>query len=114
VPTADGQEDSRDLDRPLEETAMHHPSHRIRHDPVRVVVEDEPGLEDRVRQAACRARESDRAVELVEAVVAASDHAARARLIRCMDEALEVARRAAPGVDIRVGSPIELPRPRHG
>jgi hypothetical protein len=34
-------------------------------------------------------------------------------MIRLMDEALEVARTAAPGVQIRVGSPIELPQPRH-
>lgn len=81
-------------------------------DPVRVVVEDVPELGDRVREAACRAHESGRAVELVEPVVAEGDHAARARLIRCMDEALTVARRAAPGVEIRVGVPIELPHPR--
>jgi len=34
-------------------------------------------------------------------------------VIRCMDEALAVARRTAPGVPVRVGSPIELPQPRH-
>ena len=81
-------------------------------DPVRVVVEDVPELEERVRAAARRAHESARAVELVEPAVAEDDHAARARMIRRMDEALAVARRAAPGVEIRVGGPIELPRPR--
>jgi len=78
------------------------------------VVEDVPEFENRVREAARRAHESDRAVELVEPVVAACDHAARTRMIRRMDEALAVARRAAPGVEIRVGVQIELPRPRGG
>ena len=81
-------------------------------DPVRVVVEDVPEIEDRVRAAARRAHESDRAMELVEPVVAEIDHAARAQMIRRMDEALAVARLAAPGLEIRVGVPIELPRPR--
>lgn len=81
-------------------------------DPVRVVVEDVPEIEDRVRAAVRRAHESDRAVELVEPVVAERDHAARAQMIRRMDEALALARRTAPGVEIRVGVPIELPRPR--
>lgn len=80
---------------------------------VRVVVDDVPELDDLVEEAARRALESDRALELVEAAVPASDHAARARLIRCMDEALDVARRTAPGVSVRVGAAIELPRPRH-
>ena len=83
------------------------------HDPVRVVVDDVPELDDLVREAARRARDSDRAVELVEPAVPECDHAARARMIRLMDEALEVARREAPGVQVRVGVPIELPRPRH-
>jgi hypothetical protein len=82
-------------------------------DSVRVVVEDVPDLDDLVREAAHRALESHRALELVEAAVPPRDHVARARLIRCMDEALEVARRTAPGVPVRVGAPIELPRPRH-
>ena len=82
-------------------------------DPVRIVVEDVPGIEDRVSEAARRARDSGCAVELVESTVAENDHAARARMIRRMDEALAVARRAAPGVEIRVGAPIELPGPRH-
>ena len=82
-------------------------------DCVRVVVDDVPELDDLVREAARRALLSDRAVELVEPAVPESDHAARARMIRLMDEALEVARREAPGVQIRVGNPIELPRPRH-
>lgn len=81
-------------------------------DPVRVVVEDVPAIEERVKEAARRAHESHTAVELVEPFVAESDHAARARMIRRMDAALAVARRAAPGVEIRVGVPIELPRPR--
>jgi len=76
------------------------------------VVEDVPEIEDRVREAARRAHESDRAMELVEPVVAEIDHAARAQMIRRMDEALAVARLAAPGLEIRVGVPIELPRPR--
>ncbi len=80
---------------------------------VRVVVEDVPELDELVREAAHRALESDRALELVEAAVPPRDHAARARVIRCMDEALDVARRTAPGVRVRVGAPIELPRPRH-
>ena len=82
-------------------------------DSVRVVVEDVPELDDMVREAAHRALESDRALELVGSAVPPRDHAARARVIRCMDEALDVARRTAPGVRVRVGSPIELPRPRH-
>jgi hypothetical protein len=82
-------------------------------DVVRVVVDDVPELDDLVRQAARRAQLSDRAVELVEPAVPECDHAARARMIRLMDEALEVAREAAPGVQVRVGAPIELPRPRH-
>ena len=57
-------------------------------------------------------RPPDRAMELVEPVVAEIDHAARAQMIRRMDEALAVARLAAPGLEIRVGVPIELPRPR--
>lgn len=81
-------------------------------DPVRVVVEDVPAIEERVKEAARRAQESHTAVELVEPFVAENDHAARARMIRRMDAALAVARRAAPGVEIRVGGPIELPRPR--
>ena len=76
------------------------------------MVEDVPDLEARVRDAARRAQRSDRAVELVEPVVAEDDHATRALMIRRMDEALAVARRAAPGVAIRVGAPIELPHPR--
>lgn len=80
---------------------------------VRVVVDDVPELDDLVREAARRAQLSDRAIELVEPAVPESDHAARARMIRLMDEALEVARREAPGVQVRVGNPIELPRPRH-
>jgi len=81
-------------------------------DPVRVVVEDVPAIEERVKEAAQRAHESHAAIELVEPFVAESDHAARARMIRRMDAALAVARRAAPGVEIRVGVAIELPRPR--
>ena len=81
-------------------------------DPVRVVVEDVPEIEDRIRAAVRRAHQYDRAVELVEPVVAERDHAARAQMIRRMDEALALARRTAPGVEIRVGVPIELPRPR--
>lgn len=81
-------------------------------DAVRIVVEDAPDLDERVWAAARRARETHGCVELVEPVVAEDDHAARARMIRRMDEALALARRAAPGVDIRVGLPIELPRPR--
>ncbi len=91
---------------------MHHAPAPRRPDPVRVVVEDVPEIEDRVREAARRAHQADRAVELVEPVVAATDHAGRARMIRRMDEALAVARRASPGVEIRVGVPIELPSPR--
>ena len=81
-------------------------------DRVRVVVEDVPDLDERVSEAARRARESGRAVELVQTVVAEDDHAGRACLIRRMDGAVATARRAAPGVDVRVGAPIELPRPR--
>ena len=83
-------------------------------DTVRVVVEDVPDLEERVSEAARRARDSGRAVELVQTVVAEDDHEARACLIRCMDEALTAARRAVPGVDVRVGAPIQLPRQRAG
>lgn len=90
----------------------HAPAARPPH-AVRVVVDDVPELDDLVRQAARRAQLADCAVELVEPVVPECDHAARARMIRLMDEALEVAREAAPGVLVRVGSPIELPRPRH-
>jgi hypothetical protein len=93
---------------------MTHPPAPRRPEPVRVVIEDVPDLEDRVREAARRARESARPVELVEPGTAEGDHAARARICRRMDEALEVARRAAPGVQVRVGAPIELPRPRNG
>jgi hypothetical protein len=82
-------------------------------DTVRLVVDDVAGLADLVREAALRARGSDRALELVEPAVPACDHAARARVIRRMDEALDVARHAAPGVQVRVGAPIELPSPRH-
>ena len=89
----------------------HAPAHRPP-DAVRVVVEDVPDLDDRVRSAARRAHASERALELVEPSIALGDHAARARMIRHMDEALEVARQAAPGVEIRVGAPIPLPRPR--
>ena len=60
-------------------------------------------------EAARRALDSDRAVE---PVVAENDHATRALMIRRMDEALAVARRIAPGVEVRVGVPRTLPRPR--
>lgn len=80
--------------------------------PVRVVVEDVADLDDRVVEAARRARACDRAVELVQPYVPECDHEARAALIRRMDAALEVARHAAPGVEIRVGERAELPRPR--
>ena len=89
----------------------HAPARRT--DPVRVVVDDVPELDDLVREAARRALDSDRVVELVEPAVPECDHAARARMCRLMDEALEVARHAAPGVQVRVGAAIELPRPRH-
>jgi hypothetical protein len=81
-------------------------------DVVRVVVEDVPELADRVRDAARRAREHDCAVELVDPGAAEDDHAGKARMLRLLDEALEVARLSEPGVTIRVGGPIELPRPR--
>lgn len=81
-------------------------------DAVRIVVEDVPDLDERIRAVARRAHETHRSVELVEPVVAACDHEARARMIRRMDEALALARRTAPGIDVRVGVPIELPRPR--
>lgn len=92
---------------------MTHPPAPRPPDTVRVVVEDVPDLDDRVRKAARHARATHRAVELVEAGVPERDHQARALMIRRMDEALEVARHAAPGVDIRVGAPVELPRPRN-
>lgn len=76
------------------------------------VVEDVPELGQRVSEAAGRARQSGRAVEFVQTGVPEGDHEARASVIRCMDEALATARRVAPGVDVRIGSPIELPRPR--
>lgn len=82
-------------------------------DTVRVVVDDVPGIAERVRAAARRAQASDRVLELVEPAVPECDHAARARMIRHMDEALDVARRAAPGLPVRVGVAIELPSPRH-
>jgi hypothetical protein len=81
-------------------------------DPVRVVVDDEPDLEERVRDAARRARATDRAVELVEPATDDGDHEARARLIRRMDEAVEVVRSATPGVAVRVAIALDLPRPR--
>ena len=82
-------------------------------DAVRVVVDDVPEIIGLVREAARRALGAHRPVELVEPPAPEGDHDARARIIRRMDEALEVARRAAPGVQVRVGFPIELPRPRH-
>ena len=85
-----------------------HPPHTVR-----VVVDDVPELDDLVEEAARRALASDCALELVEPPVSECDHAARARVIRRMDEALDVARRTAPGVPVRVGAPIALPRPRH-
>lgn len=81
-------------------------------DPVRVVVEDDPGLEERIREAARRARETGRAVELVEPALAEDDHPARARLCRRMDEALELVRSATPGVEVRVAVALDLPHPR--
>lgn len=80
--------------------------------PVRVVVEDAHDLEERISEAAQRALARHRAVELVEPYVEECDHAARAELIRRMDAALAVARRAAPGVEIRVGAHVDVPRPR--
>ena len=91
----------------MDRAAPAHPT-----DAVRVVVDDVPELDEVVRQAACRALALDCALELVESPTGGDDHAARARVIRCMDEALDVARRAAPGVPVRVGAPIELPRAR--
>lgn len=79
---------------------------------VQVVVDDVHGLEERVGEAAQRARACHRAVELVEPYVEECDHAARAELSRRMDTALTVARRAAPGVEIRVGAHVGVPRPR--
>lgn len=79
---------------------------------VQVVVENVRDLEQRVSDAAQRARACHRAVELVEPFVDECDHAARAELIRRMDTALAVARRAAPGVEIRVGAHVGVPRPR--
>jgi len=76
------------------------------------VVEDVPDLEQRVSEAARIARARRRAVELVEPFVEECDHAARAGLIRRMDAALAVARRAAPGVEVRVGAHVGVPRPR--
>lgn len=81
-------------------------------DTVRVVVDDVPGISERVRAAARRAMASDRVLELVEPAVPECDHAARARVIRRMDEALDVARRVAPGLPVRVGVPPEPPSPR--
>ena len=81
-------------------------------DAVRVVVQDVPELADRVREATRRARKHDCAVELVDPGVAEDDHAGKARMLRLLDEALEVARLCEPGVTVRVGAPIELPRPR--
>lgn len=80
--------------------------------PVQVVVEDVDDLEERVGDAARTAWARHRAVELVEPFVEECDHAARAELIRRMDAALAVARRAAPGVEIRVGAHVDVPRPR--
>ena len=81
-------------------------------EPVQVVVEDVHDLEERVSEAARRAWARHRAVELVEPFVEECDHAARADLIRRMDAALDVARRAAPGVEVRVGPHVGVPRPR--
>jgi hypothetical protein len=91
---------------------MSHPPGPRPPETVRVVVDDGPELEERVREAARRARATGRSVELVEAAVGEHDHEARARMIRHMDTALWAARHAAPGVCVRVGGPIELPRPR--
>lgn len=79
---------------------------------VQVVVEDVRDLEERVSEAARRARDCHRAVELLEPYVEECDHAARAELSRRMDTALTVARRAAPGVEVRVGAHVGVPRPR--
>ncbi|KRE97490.1 hypothetical protein ASG76_01870 [Nocardioides sp. Soil774] len=81
-------------------------------DPVRVLVDDVPELGERVREAARRARETDRAVELVEPDLAVDDHEGRARRCRRMDEALAAVRDAAPGVEVRVAVAVDLPRPR--
>jgi hypothetical protein len=81
-------------------------------EPVQVVVEDVDDLEERVSDAARRAWACHRAVELVEPFVEECDHAARADLIRRMDTALAVARRSAPGVEVRVGAHVDLPRQR--
>ncbi len=91
---------------------MRHPPASSPPDPIRVVIDDAPDVQDRVSEAARRALDSDRAVELVEPIVAENDHATRALMIRRMDEALAVARRTAPGVEVRVGVPTTLPRPR--
>ncbi|GAB3022678.1 hypothetical protein GCM10011376_28260 [Nocardioides flavus (ex Wang et al. 2016)] len=80
--------------------------------PVQVVVDDVHDLEQRVGDAARRAVACHRAVELVEPDVAEHDHAARAELIQRMDVALAAARRAAPGVQVRVGPHVRVPRPR--
>jgi hypothetical protein len=80
--------------------------------PVQVVVDDVPDLDARVSEAAQTALACHRAVELVEPYVEECDHVARAGLSRRMDVALTVARRAAPGVEIRVGAHVGVPRPR--
>jgi len=90
---------------------IHAPSARPS-DPVRVVVEDVPELVERVRAAARRAAATARAVELVHPVLTEGGRHARARVMRRMDEALDVVRSAAPGVEVRVGGPVEIPQPR--
>jgi hypothetical protein len=79
---------------------------------VPVVVDDVHDLEERVSEAARLARACHRAVELVEPYVEECDHAARAELSRRMDAALAVVRRVAPGVEVRVGAHVGVPRPR--
>jgi len=70
---------------------------------VRIIVDNVNELDQVVAAAARYAHHLGVPLELVEPSTASVSHAARAHAIALIDQALLVARRAAPGLDIRIG-----------
>jgi hypothetical protein len=71
---------------------------------LRVLVDDVHQINELVAAAARHAQHLGVPLELVEPRVDAEDHETRASLIRLMDDAVALARRAAPGLHVRIGT----------
>jgi hypothetical protein len=71
---------------------------------LRVLVDDVVTIDELVASAARHAQYQGVPLELVGPWVDAEDHETRAELIRLMDQAVALARRAAPGVQVRIGT----------